>query len=1096
MMRHHQRFIDRVECIDEAVEAAFLSYTLSSSARARVVLHLSQCPVCYDRIALLLFARNRSRFLWYVAAVFIVLLLVASVAARWMIPRSRGMAALVATAKQSQYRYVRARLSAPFPYRPLRAPAGDPVRLSRVPNERIRGAPDSSAAENLHVSGVQALLAGKSDESVEALERAIGSTSDLLNRIAVTTDANLLNDLAVAYYEHSIHRGSVSDLTVAFSASARAINVDREHAPAWFVHALALEALAMNEDAAASWVTYLELDGTSEWASEARSHLQKLAKAATAEDAKGEMFAAAAAQNRVLAETLVSLNPQQARMTAEEEVLGTWGDSVLRGDAADADRKLNVARIIGDAIARYSGDRTIIEAVSRIDARSRDSRLLQLAGAHVAYWKAREMMENARDARARDALRVAGEALQAAASPLAERAFVYTATITHYLGDNDAALATLSLVLDGLRGHEEEYPVATAQALWTRALIEYAKGRPYDALRSATEARRHIEKTHERSNTAGIDIVLADTWRYLGDLENAWRHRLLALRGVARNAPYIRRQIVIAEASAAALQSGHLALAQLLNHRLQANASRKKDYIFRARALTGEARIAVADNSFEDALLLLDRATLVLYSRPLNGTTMRLAADLAIDRAQILAHRDAAAAEASLLDALARLERLNHRTRYPRIQLLLGRIREQRDERRGAEAAYLAGLRELETERSGVPSDQQRSLFTDTGRGLYEAAVRLLLERNAEQEALQIVRRGRAMGFASPDMEPYRDALSDVPPTVPPGSAFVEYYSLPDTLLAWVTKAGETHYVEIPMTRDALDRSVTETVARLRRASTKETAASATSALYDSLIRPVSQWISSDCSLIVAPDSVLHRVPFAALYDRAAHRFLIERHALTIALGAGVPSAYAGFRSILVAAGPSGVDGLPPLAEVTREAIQAAKIFPTSHLLIAAEATPSRFLAEAGDYEIVHFAGHAFGNERWPALATLRLAADERRPDGALYSYDLQGLRFSRTRMVVLSACNTAGGRLSGSGILSFARVFTAAGVPAVVGSFWPAEDRATAALFEAFYHALQHGSTAADALRAAQMSAIGSREFSRPSIWSNFQLYGSSMNE
>ena len=61
-----------------------------------------------------------------------------------------------------------------------------------------------------------------------------------------------------------------------------------------------------------------------------------------------------------------------------------------------------------------------------------------------------------------------------------------------------------------------------------------------------------------------------------------------------------------------------------------------------------------------------------------------------------------------------------------------------------------------------------------------------------------------------------------------------------------------------------------------------------------------------------------------------------------------------------------------------------------------------------------------------------------------------------------------------GRGVLSLARPFIAAGVPTVVASLWDADDRASYSLFVAFHQAIRRGNSIVDAMREAQLHALG----------------------
>jgi CHAT domain-containing protein len=95
-------------------------------------------------------------------------------------------------------------------------------------------------------------------------------------------------------------------------------------------------------------------------------------------------------------------------------------------------------------------------------------------------------------------------------------------------------------------------------------------------------------------------------------------------------------------------------------------------------------------------------------------------------------------------------------------------------------------------------------------------------------------------------------------------------------------------------------------------------------------------------------------------------------------------------------------------------------------------------------------------------------------------------------RLAVLSACETAGGRMTtGEGTLGLTAAFLSAGVPVVVSSLWPVDDRVTAILMRAFYGDLAAGEPVATALRRAQLEVSRSGKYGHPYFWSGFTVVG-----
>jgi CHAT domain-containing protein len=75
--------------------------------------------------------------------------------------------------------------------------------------------------------------------------------------------------------------------------------------------------------------------------------------------------------------------------------------------------------------------------------------------------------------------------------------------------------------------------------------------------------------------------------------------------------------------------------------------------------------------------------------------------------------------------------------------------------------------------------------------------------------------------------------------------------------------------------------------------------------------------------------------------------------------------------------------------------------------------------------------------------------------------------------LVVLSACRSGDGPVTGDGIATFARAFMSAGTPSLVVSLWGVADQPTNRMLPEFYRAWLGGQSRARALRTAQLHLL-----------------------
>jgi len=171
---------------------------------------------------------------------------------------------------------------------------------------------------------------------------------------------------------------------------------------------------------------------------------------------------------------------------------------------------------------------------------------------------------------------------------------------------------------------------------------------------------------------------------------------------------------------------------------------------------------------------------------------------------------------------------------------------------------------------------------------------------------------------------------------------------------------------------------------------------------------------------------------------------------------------------------------------------------PDAQLRVEADATVPAFIDLARKSAVVHIAAHGIVDPRMPSHSALLLAPSDKSSGLLDAQAMLTTLHLDRTRLVVLSACSSAGGLPVGpEGLAPLVRPLIAGGVPAVLGSLWDVDDATAAQLLVSFHRRYREGLDAASALQAAQRDLLQSRNAGLRSAlaWAPFQVigYGSS---
>jgi len=275
--------------------------------------------------------------------------------------------------------------------------------------------------------------------------------------------------------------------------------------------------------------------------------------------------------------------------------------------------------------------------------------------------------------------------------------------------------------------------------------------------------------------------------------------------------------------------------------------------------------------------------------------------------------------------------------------------------------------------------------------------------------------------------------------------------------------------------------------------------------MYQFLIMPIADLLPTnpETHVIFIPQGTLLLVPFAALQDDQG-TFLIERHTLRTAPSIQVLALThaqeqqrraAAQATQLVVGNPTmptvgqAPAPLDPLPFAEKEAIAIASLLKTK-AVTGAQATETAIKQQLPTARLIHLATHGLlddiGGAGIPGALALAPAPGE---DGLLTASEILNLSLPHAELVVLSACDTGLGRVTGDGVIGLSRSFIAAGTPSIIVSLWAVPDDATALLMTTFYETLQRTPDKAQALRQAMLTTL--EQYPRPRDWAAFTLVG-----
>ena len=187
---------------------------------------------------------------------------------------------------------------------------------------------------------------------------------------------------------------------------------------------------------------------------------------------------------------------------------------------------------------------------------------------------------------------------------------------------------------------------------------------------------------------------------------------------------------------------------------------------------------------------------------------------------------------------------------------------------------------------------------------------------------------------------------------------------------------------------------------------------------------------------------------------------------------------------------------LPPLPGALAEAEWVAERL-GAPALTGDGATETAVRARLPSARVIHLATHGVAyRSLWEPRAPFVALAPDSLNDGVLSLREIlddPSLRLTAD-LVVLSACQSGLGEMSGEGLNGLQRAFLARGAKSVLYSLWNVSDEATALFMQRFY---QHWLDDPDhpgkseSLRRARVDVRADPRFREPRFWAAFQLVG-----
>ncbi len=1047
----------------------------------------------------------------------------------------------------SQSRPIDARITQ-LNYAPFIITRGGPELVNAFERDRaglllINAVREHPSAASYHALGKYYLTQRDSEKAIQYFEEA---------RKLDAKNAAVYADLGAAYLDEgkrelaaagsaksSLESGKgMEHLARSLQNLNQALALDSNLLEPLFNRADVYEAMALLPQAAEDLRTYIRNDSNSKWSDEARARLKRLEQkqsstSRTEQDILQDFLKQHEAADEDAAWSTVSRHQNRAGNIVVEQLLDAYLDNAGRNQK-EADQFLQLLRYVGDLAVRKVDDRFYFELANFYQTATPEQRLLAVKARDLmkrghAGWGQLEVNQNL------ELFSEAAKLFEQAGDRPDVRVAEYWMSFCHFR-DHDQIRSRQ--ILDPLLQTCEtrSYTWLQARGLYLLAAVQFEFNEHSQAVDFAEQAVQIAERTNDSMVLLNAADSLVEYYRYLGNYSKslAFIQKSLTLLGSTTLDPIqgARHNGVAALALTTAgfhdAAAGYQKEALRLAIKTGSLFAKANNYSFMGLI---NGRLKNTAEALKDAQLGLDLAqqkagqpagrSLLAYASLQLGNVYREADDFP----KAIAHYTQSI---ELYQTFQGFETHLYQAHKGR---LLCYLRQQNDLLAREEISTTLNL--LAKYRSKISGENSRNTFFNVEHNVFDAAIEFEHSRmqNPEQ-AFNYLNSAQARSLwdllnSDKDVSArVRDAdikfqtvsepltLAEIKERVPAQAQLLQYAVLEDRVLIWIISRDDFQVKEKQISRKSLNEKLLRYLAIISRPpendGSEETALARE--LYSALVQPVESLLGKEKLLCIIPDGTLTHLPFASLISPSGKYFFEERLLMTspsasvflnCSENANRKSEARDERILTVGNPRLDLKAYPNLADLpaaAEEADEVSRRYNSRVSLVDDKATAIAVRSELEGSDVVHLALHSSVDDEVPLRSKLLLAkskgeAAHSSSGSALHSYEIYNLKLPKTRLVVLSACQSGAERYyGGEGMMSLARAFISASVPLVVGSLWPVDSAATKELMVNFHkHRRADGASTVAALGKAQQDLLrgASERYRRPYYWAAFTVNG-----
>lgn len=1007
-----------------------------------------------------------------------------------------------------------------FDYAPLTVTRGaaeerEKSKLRRIENNLSEAVEKNPSAKTHYALGVFYLLKQNFSEAAKEFENALKFDEK---------NAKIHNDLGAAYFglsnygEKSKKRENLMRANEEFS---EALELNADLLEAIFNKSLVLHELNLPKEAKESWNLYLRKDSSSKWADEARKNLERLENQPSSFKKKEEVFREflTAFRNND-AETVWKIHTQTkgtfSGVSLSEQLTRAFLEARKRKDQAQAQENLTALNFIGNLEREKHADfffAELAEFYSKIEESKLDVLLkakdLTAEGINLVrggkYSKSIEKFEESKTV-----FQQTGDEFEAA---VAEIWVAQMLPDVSRISESRSRLKSLIEIAE-----KRNFKIFLPTSYYWIGVGNYRQSELSESIFHTKKALQIAEETENIYEIQHTAESLSGTYKDLGELDKAlsFIEKAVEIKDLFyANAGQIwRNKMTVAELA------GQLGFASTAVDFAGESLDLSKQILADNDAVNSSLReltkALAAKKKFKEALKFADESNALALSREKSPEADKTVAESFLWRADLKSHMKNCGA--ALPDYEKSLEfygnipemTFNLYNVHKGKLLCFDNLQRQSD----FQTELAAVLKLSENYRLNIREDESRQAFFDNEQIVFDVAVKNFLAQNDSRQAFDLVEISKArslLDFVKSEksiVEVEREfsavakplALTEIQARLPENVQVVQYAVLQGKLAIWVLTKNRFELIEKNVSDEEFAKKIDDYRQAVIEKNDVQNLRKTAQELYGILIPPN---LEKDKMICLIPDKSLHQLPFAALVSEEG-KFLLEDFTIFYAPSVSVfVSASENAKrkeqvkneNLLIVGNPSfdrqENPNLADLPEAETEARKIAENYPNAQKFTAENASKESFLNNLEKAEIIHFAGHFSVNAQSSGNSKLLFA------DGDLRSFELAGRKIPKSKLVILSACETGFERFNRSeGAIGIARTFLAMGTPLVVAGNWKVDSEASKNLMILFHqNRREKGLTSAESLRQAQLELLRREVTAAPYFWSGFSLVGGFTN-